>query len=80
MKISASSTSSPKILHRHLTTPEIFTLFNYLEFPFQSSSTMAQIPLIPRIVALSISTSRKAGEIIRGVMSSKQLNIVEKVN
>lgn len=33
-----------------------------------------------RIVALSISTSKKAGEIIRNVMSSNQLNIVEKVS
>lgn len=41
---------------------------------------MAQTPLIMRIVGLSISTSKKAGEIIRNVMSSKQLNIVEKVN
>lgn len=40
---------------------------------------MAQSPVVMRIVALSINTSKKAGEIIRNVMSSKQLNIVEKV-
>lgn len=46
----------------------------------QSNRTrMAQTNQIMRIVALSINTSKKAGEIIRNVMSSKQLNIVEKV-
>ena len=36
-------------------------------------------PLVMRLVALSINSSKKAGEIIRNVMSSNQLNIVEKV-
>lgn len=47
------------------------------KFP-KRTATMTT-PLVMRIVALSINSSKKAGEIIRNVMSSKQLNIVEKV-
>lgn len=70
-------------LHSIIVVVKHFTLFT-LCFPENRSCSlnsprMAQTPLIMRLVALSINSSKKAGEIIRGVMSSKQLNIIEKV-
>lgn len=60
--------------HKKISNPNSIPLF--VLFPVK---VMAQAPIIMRIVALSINTSKKAGEIIRNVMSSKQLNIIEKV-
>ena len=44
------------------------------------ASPTAVSPLVMRILAASVTVSHKAGDIIRGIMKSGNLGIVEKVN